>query len=140
MSIGQKLLPVLLCQLIRVGDLHLQQADRAGLFPPVGGVDDDEGLVAVHQLLDHPDAGDPGLEYHDALWHAILGEPPDDRYPEAVVPEQVVAHTGHQHTGRHPDSTSSTPTAIFISPSPTATGSAASLPSPSSSRLPVRTS
>src|SRR5215213_4745042 len=110
MSIGQKPLPVLLCQLIRVGDLHLQQADRAGLLPPVGGV-----------------------EYHDALRHAILGEPPDDRYPEAVVPEQVIAHTGHQHTGRHPDSTSSTPTAIFISPSPTATGSAASLPSPSSS-------
>ena len=88
----------------RLGDLlelRLDEVEIARLAAAGCGIDDDDGVVALEQLVGEVDALDAEVGHHHALGQVLLGEATDDLAAESIVGEEDVAHAGHEHLLRH---------------------------------------
>ncbi len=94
-KIGDLRPPVLECRYGHLRDLGNQHHDGSWGSLSLDGVNDDQGSVALHELVDDPEAGDASLDELGARRQPAL-ETPGDGKTEAVVAPKEVAHTGDE--------------------------------------------
>src|ERR1700677_2380091 len=81
--------------------LYLQYGDRAWLVPPRRGVDQDEQVAAIEQVIDQVHAADAEVaDLHTGRIRAFTKQL-DHLDPEGVIAQEHVAHAGHQGASRH---------------------------------------
>jgi hypothetical protein len=78
------------------GDLGNQEQDGPWACPPLDGVDDDQCAVAVHQLMDDPEASHSSLDELGASRQATPKTGGDGETESVIAPEDV-ADTSDEH-------------------------------------------
>lgn len=99
MKIGDLRLPVLERRLGDLRDLGNQHHDGPWGSSSLDGVDDDQGCVALHELVDDPEAGGTSLDEIGAGGQPAL-QAPGDGETEPVVAAKEVADTCDQDAPR----------------------------------------
>ncbi len=86
------------CRLLRLG---LEDAEGPGIVPPPDGIDEDEDVVAVEELIGEMDAADAELPHLHTLGHGQARQTACHLHSETVVAEEDVPDAGHEHPRRH---------------------------------------
>ncbi len=83
-----------------IGGVQLQQVEGTGVATAGGRIDEDRRVPALEELVSQVQSADAEVGHLHLLRHSVIRHSADHLDAEAVVPEEDVAHPGHQHPQR----------------------------------------
>ena len=86
---------------VRVLEVGLQDEDRPWRLAARRGVDQDQRVVPLQQLVREVDAADAEVRHLDAGRKRLVRQAVRHLDTEAVVAEEDIADAGHQHAAAH---------------------------------------